>query len=87
MLEDLVPAFLMKRIPPATAGAAIVRMLERRAPRAFAPGVWRYISAFRGFLNPIVDRRLETDARVATAVREAEKSSAADQPGEAGSNY
>jgi NAD(P)-dependent dehydrogenase (short-subunit alcohol dehydrogenase family) len=71
-LEDIVPAFLMKRIPPAKAGATIVRMLERRAPRAFAPRIWGYISAFRGFLNPLVDRRLEKDARVAAAVREAE---------------
>jgi hypothetical protein len=74
MLEDTVPAFLMKRIQPATAGATIVRMLEQRAPRAFAPGIWRYFSAFRGLLNPIVDRRLEADARVAAAVREAEGS-------------
>ena len=72
LLEGIAPAFLMKRIPPATAGATIVRMLEQRAPRAFAPGIWRYISAFRGFLNPLVDRRLESDARVAAAVREAE---------------
>jgi NAD(P)-dependent dehydrogenase (short-subunit alcohol dehydrogenase family) len=72
MLEETVPAFLMKRIKPAAAGATIVRLLEQRAPRAFAPGIWRYISAFRGLLNPIVDRRLETDTRVAAAVREAE---------------
>jgi NAD(P)-dependent dehydrogenase (short-subunit alcohol dehydrogenase family) len=71
-LGEIAPAFLMKRIQPAEAGATIVRMLERRSPRAFAPGVWRYISAFRGLLNPLVDRRLETDARVADAVREAE---------------
>jgi NAD(P)-dependent dehydrogenase (short-subunit alcohol dehydrogenase family) len=73
LLENIAPAFLMKRIPPATAGATIVRMLEQRAPRAFAPGIWRYISAFRGLLNPLVDRRLETDARVGAAVREAEQ--------------
>ena len=76
LLESIAPAFLMKRISPVSAGATIVRMLERRAPRAFAPGIWRYISAFRGFLNPLVDRRLETDARVAAAVREAEASTA-----------
>lgn len=72
MLEDTVPAFLLRRITPAAAGAAIVRALEERAPRTFAPGIWRYISALRGLLNPIVDRRLERDARVAAAVREAE---------------
>jgi NAD(P)-dependent dehydrogenase (short-subunit alcohol dehydrogenase family) len=72
MLEDTVPAFLLKRITPDVAGAAIVRALEERAPRTFAPAIWRYISALRGLLNPIVDRRLERDARVAAAVREAE---------------
>jgi NAD(P)-dependent dehydrogenase (short-subunit alcohol dehydrogenase family) len=29
-------------------GATIVRALEERAPRAFAPAVWRYLSAARG---------------------------------------
>jgi NAD(P)-dependent dehydrogenase (short-subunit alcohol dehydrogenase family) len=76
ILASIAPAFLMKRISPLTAGATIVRMLEQRAPRAFAPGFWRYISAFRGLLNPIVDRYLETDSRAATAVREAEASTA-----------
>jgi NAD(P)-dependent dehydrogenase (short-subunit alcohol dehydrogenase family) len=72
MLEDTVPAFLLRRITPAAAGATIVRALEERAPRSFAPPIWRYISALRGLLNPIVDRRLERDAKVAAAIREAE---------------
>jgi NAD(P)-dependent dehydrogenase (short-subunit alcohol dehydrogenase family) len=76
ILASIAPSFLMKRISPITAGATIVRMLEQRAPRAFAPGFWRYLSAFRGLINPIVDRYLETDSRAATAVREAEVSAA-----------
>lgn len=73
ILEDTVPALLLRRISPSKAGATIVQALERRAPRAFAPPVWRYISALRGLLNPLLDRRLERDERVAAAIREAER--------------
>jgi NAD(P)-dependent dehydrogenase (short-subunit alcohol dehydrogenase family) len=72
VLAETLPAFLLKRIPAQTAGATIVRALEERSPRAFAPGVWRYISAFRGLLNPILDRRVDRDAAIAGHVREAE---------------
>jgi len=73
MLSEIMPAFLLKRITPEVAGATLVRALEERAPRAFAPGVWRYISAFRGLLNPLLDRHVERDATVAGLVREAEE--------------
>ncbi|HEX5713948.1 MAG TPA: short-chain dehydrogenase/reductase [Solirubrobacterales bacterium] len=71
-LREILPGFLLRRIAPEEAGATIVRALEARAPRAFAPGVWRYISAFRGLLNPLLDRRFEKDQRVAAIVAEAE---------------
>jgi NAD(P)-dependent dehydrogenase (short-subunit alcohol dehydrogenase family) len=71
-LREILPGFLLRRIAPEEAGATIVRALEERAPRAFAPGVWRYISAFRGLLNPLLDRRFERDRRVAEIVAEAE---------------
>ena len=61
-LEENLPDFLMKRIPPDEAGAAVVRGIEERAPRIFAPKWWRYVSALRGLLNPLLDRRLERDA-------------------------
>jgi NAD(P)-dependent dehydrogenase (short-subunit alcohol dehydrogenase family) len=72
VLSEILPGFLLRRISPDTAGATIVRALEERAPRAFAPSVWRYISALRGLLNPLLDRRLESDPRVAAIVAEAE---------------
>jgi NAD(P)-dependent dehydrogenase (short-subunit alcohol dehydrogenase family) len=72
VLAETLPAFLLKRISAQSAGATIVRALEERSPRAFAPGVWRYISAFRGLLNPILDRRVDRDAAIAGHVREAE---------------
>jgi hypothetical protein len=49
-----------------------VRALEERSPRAFAPWEWRYISAFRGLLNPLLDRRMDSDAAIAAVVAEVE---------------
>lgn len=72
VLRDTLPAFLLKRITPETAGATMVRALEERAPRAFAPGIWRYLSALRGLINPLLDRRLDHDAGIAAVVAEAE---------------
>ena len=69
-LRELVPEFLLKRITPDEAGAALVRGLEERAPRVFAPGWWRYVSALRGLINPLLDRRLERDARTLSLIRD-----------------
>jgi len=72
VLEEIAPAFMMKRIRPDEAGAAVVRGIEERAPRIFAPSWWRYLSALRGLLNPLLDRRSESDPRIAAAIRNAE---------------
>ena len=72
ILGEILPRFLLRRIAPERAGATIVRALEERAPRAFAPWEWRYISAFRGLLNPLLDRRLDRDPTVAAVVAEVE---------------
>jgi NAD(P)-dependent dehydrogenase (short-subunit alcohol dehydrogenase family) len=72
ILEDILPGFLLKRISAEIAGATIVRALEERAPRAFAPGVWRYLSALRGLINPLLDRRMDHDAKIAAVVSEVE---------------
>jgi len=76
-LEKTVPAFLLKRITPAEAGAAVVRGIEERAPRTFAPKWWRYVSAVRGLLNPLFDKRADRDPRVREAILDAEARSAA----------
>jgi NAD(P)-dependent dehydrogenase (short-subunit alcohol dehydrogenase family) len=68
-MQENIPAFLRKRIRPDEAGAAVVRGIEERAPRIFAPKWWRYASAVRGILNPLLDRRMERDAKVLNAVR------------------
>jgi NAD(P)-dependent dehydrogenase (short-subunit alcohol dehydrogenase family) len=72
LLQKYSPDFLLKRTTPAAAGAAIVAGIEERAPRIFAPKWLRYVSAFRGLLNPLLERRVEKDPRIAAAIREAE---------------
>lgn len=76
MLQETVPAFVLKRISPEDAAAVLVRGIEERAPRTFAPRWWRYASALRGVLNPLLDRRAERDAEIAAAIRGAEAQAA-----------
>ena len=71
-MQENLPAFLRKRIQPEEAGAAVVRGIEKRAPRTFAPRWWRYVSALRGILNPLLDKRFERDATMIATVREIE---------------
>jgi NAD(P)-dependent dehydrogenase (short-subunit alcohol dehydrogenase family) len=74
-LRENTPAWLLKRIQPSEAGAATARGIEERAPRIFAPRWWRYVSALRGILNPLLDRRLERDPSFAQTVLEVEADS------------
>jgi NAD(P)-dependent dehydrogenase (short-subunit alcohol dehydrogenase family) len=74
-IRQNMPEFLRKRIGADEAGAAIVRGVEERAPRIFAPKWWRYVSALRGILMPLLDRRFERNAGMIAAVREIEADS------------
>jgi NAD(P)-dependent dehydrogenase (short-subunit alcohol dehydrogenase family) len=71
-MQKNLPTFLSKRIRPDEAGAAVVRGIEERAPRIFAPKWWRYVSALRGILNPLLDRRFDRDPKLVETVREIE---------------
>jgi NAD(P)-dependent dehydrogenase (short-subunit alcohol dehydrogenase family) len=71
-LQENAPSWLLKRIRPDEAGAATVRGIEERAPRTFAPKWWRYVSALRGIINPILDRRFDRDPRMAETIRAVE---------------
>jgi NAD(P)-dependent dehydrogenase (short-subunit alcohol dehydrogenase family) len=71
-LSDNAPDWLLKRIQPSEAGAAMVRGIEERAPRIFAPKWWRYVSALRGILNPLLDRRFDRDPKMIETIRAVE---------------
>lgn len=67
---ELSPEWLLKRITPEEAGAGLVRGIEERAPRIFVPKWWRYVSALRGIVNPLLDKRMESEPKYAELVRE-----------------
>ena len=70
---EALPAVLRKRLPPSAAGAAIVRGIERRAPRIIRPRRWAVISTMRGIFNPVVDRYMARDAEVQADRRRARR--------------
>jgi NAD(P)-dependent dehydrogenase (short-subunit alcohol dehydrogenase family) len=80
-MQENLPGFLLTRLEPSEAGAAIVRGIEERAPRIFAPKWLRFVSALRGILNPLLDRRVERDSKMLETICEVE--SAADEQGAA----
>jgi NAD(P)-dependent dehydrogenase (short-subunit alcohol dehydrogenase family) len=69
-IRELSPEWLLKRITPAEAGAGLVRGIEERAPRIFVPKWWRYVSALRGVVNPLLDKRMESDEKTRALVRD-----------------
>jgi NAD(P)-dependent dehydrogenase (short-subunit alcohol dehydrogenase family) len=71
-LQEQLPKFTRARIAPSEAAAEVVRGIEARAPRIFAPRWWRFVSAWRGILNPLLDRRVERDAAMLATIREVE---------------
>jgi NAD(P)-dependent dehydrogenase (short-subunit alcohol dehydrogenase family) len=80
-IQETLPGFMRSRIEPQEAGAAVVRGIEARAPRTFAPRWWRIASALRGVINPLLDRRLDRHRETIEIVREIEAD--ADQQGAA----
>ncbi|HEX6206411.1 MAG TPA: short-chain dehydrogenase/reductase [Solirubrobacterales bacterium] len=68
-VRKLSPEWLLKRISPAEAGAGLVRGIEEQAPRIFVPKWWRYMSAFRGLVNPLLDKRMESEPKYAELVK------------------
>jgi NAD(P)-dependent dehydrogenase (short-subunit alcohol dehydrogenase family) len=79
MLGSL-PKLLRKRVQPAVAGEAIVSGIERRAPRIIRPRSWIAMSVLRGFLNPLVDRRMERDTDIQALARELDSREGEEQP-------
>ena len=71
-LLSAMPKFILKRIQPRTAAAAIADGLERRRRSVTVPGRWRPVAALRGVAGPIVDARLARDAAVRRALAQLE---------------
>lgn len=69
-VRSLSPDWLLKRISPDEAAAGLVRGIEERAPRIFVPRWWRYVSALRGVINPLLDRRMEHDGKTRALIRD-----------------
>jgi NAD(P)-dependent dehydrogenase (short-subunit alcohol dehydrogenase family) len=63
-LLSTLPKPMLKRVTPASAATALVNGLERRATRVIHPGLWRPVSALRGFLGPVLDARFVADRRI-----------------------
>jgi NAD(P)-dependent dehydrogenase (short-subunit alcohol dehydrogenase family) len=80
VIMDQMPKPLLKRLPPAVAGEAIVRGIERRSPRIIRPRRWTALSVLRGFFNPLSDRRNERDADIQRVVREFDGRATEEQP-------
>ncbi|WP_040700106.1 SDR family NAD(P)-dependent oxidoreductase [Nocardia vinacea] len=68
LLSASSPDFLLKRIPAATAAAAIIDGLEHRQRSITVPGRWRPFAALRGVVGPILDAKLARDASVQRAI-------------------
>jgi hypothetical protein len=68
--ESLTPRPLAKRIPPETVAKAVVRGIERRAPRIFVPRIWTPLSVLRGGLNPLIDHALDRNAELHAVLRD-----------------
>jgi len=69
-VRELSPEWLLKRITPEQAAAGLLAGIEARAPRVFVPKWWRYASALRGLINPLLDRRMEHDAKTRALIRD-----------------
>jgi len=74
------PAPLRKRIPAQAAGEAIVRGIERRAPRIIRPRRWAVLSTLRGITGPLGDLQLERDASVQEILRALDARAGEEQP-------
>ena len=74
------PKVLHKRLPPAKAGEAIVRGIERRSPRIIRPRRWIAMSVLRGVLNPLIDRQMERNEKGQAILRKLDARAGEDQP-------
>ena len=58
---------------PEVVADGLVRGLETRAPRIFAPRWWSAVSALRGIVNPLTDSVLDRDRTTHDLIRQIEQ--------------
>lgn len=58
---------------PEVVAAGLVRGLQTRAPRMFAPRWWAAVSVLRGILNPLTDALLDRDHTSQDLIRQIER--------------
>ncbi len=73
--DELIPAFMRRRITPDQAGEAVAAAVERRRPRVIAPRWWAVGSVMRGVLNPLLDFAGARSSRVQDELRQSEAAS------------
>lgn len=67
MVLDLLgtlPQPMLKRVSPLSAAIKIADGLERRAARVIHPSRWAIVSAARGVIGPVLDKKLASDRSV-----------------------
>ena len=66
------PKFMLKRIKPEAAAAAVVQGIVDRRRRLTMPGRWRPVSTLRGIAAPVLDAKYLTDNAVQGAIADLE---------------
>lgn len=69
-LMRALPRPLLKRLQPADADAALVDALQQRTPRVMVPARWKPLSAARGVIGPLLDKRLAHDRQIQASLTE-----------------
>ncbi len=62
------PRFMLKRIPPERAAAALADGIETRRRALTVPARWRPVSALRGIVAPVLDARYQQDPSIQRAL-------------------
>ena len=70
--DELLPAFIRRRITPEAAADAVAQAIERRRARVIAPRYWAAVSTLRGIVNPPLDYLSAHDKRVIAMIRNSE---------------
>lgn len=78
VLMGAMPGFVRKPKPLPVAIKAIERGIERRAGRIYAPAYVRGAYLIRGVMQPLTERRIMRDPRLAEALRLADPDTGAD---------